>query len=230
MNGAAAAGSAQAAESSSTVEVETTIGRGVGTFTWRESLAIGCRKGVDGMRTNRGAGVVLWCLAGLTGILYYNVPAVTSALEALGAIKLRLSYVFTFLSIGTSGGFLPSVATVARRVWAPPPAAGEGEAAAPPRRGKEFEGEEDEEEEEAAWIVIGYNTLLFAVYGCWIDLFSQGQALVFGDGVDPATIAAKVRAATADEHDRAEQQADRSLTNHPRATHHCASPSHAWPS
>jgi|AntAceMinimDraft_5_1070358.scaffolds.fasta_scaffold169638_2 hypothetical protein len=81
-------------------------------MTLSNSLHKGWRKGVAALRDQFSSGVVLWSLAILTWILYYQVNSFSSALDVAGDFKTKWGFLFSFISVSISGGLVPSVAVL----------------------------------------------------------------------------------------------------------------------
>ena len=120
---------------------------------------------------------MLWSLAIACAVLYYNVRAVGSGLDSVGEVKKKWGYGFAALSLAISGGLVPSVALALLR----------------PRKDETDQQQQQQQEQRPSELfLIASNTVMFSLYGMWIDCFYQLQAMMFGEGTDLRTVVTKV--------------------------------------
>jgi len=130
--------------------------------------------GMASARENIRPAIALWVFASAIVFGFYMVPPVTSALEALGRIKHGWGFLYSALSTGIFGGFLPFL----WRLWI--------------NRSSGRIGSTAVATAPAAWKV-GISLALFWSYkGVEIDAFYRFQALLFGNGANAAAIIPKV--------------------------------------
>ena len=84
------------------------------------ALCIGLKKGLSALRSQLPAGACLWSMAICVWVLYYHVNSVTVTLNNLGELKKEASYLFAFVSVGLSGGLLPSAFMALMRLYKVP--------------------------------------------------------------------------------------------------------------
>jgi hypothetical protein len=95
---------------------------------------------------------------------YYQVPAVASVWEAVGAFKLKWAYAFSLGSTIFAAALLPSLVQLVMGTLPP----------------------------EGRWKRVGLLSLFWGYHGMEIDLFYQVQGWLFGTGNDATTLIKKV--------------------------------------
>ena len=140
------------------------------------ALCIGLKKGLSALRSQLPAGACLWSMAICVWVLYYHVNSVTVTLNNLGELKKEASYLFAFVSVGLSGGLLPSAFMALMRLYKVPL-----DSPTNPRNRPKREV-----------FLIAATSVMFGLYGVWIDFFYRLQGKVFGNGTDIKTVASKV--------------------------------------
>ena len=139
----------------------------------RDSCKIGWQRGLTALRSQFLAGAMLWGLAFTVLILYHFVPRFAKGLNDLGEFKNHWGYYFDLVSVGSSAGVVPSSLMSVRRFC------GFMGPAPPLSLLREF-------------LFIASHSIMFSLYGVWIDILFQLQNYFFGAGEDLNTIAHKV--------------------------------------
>jgi hypothetical protein len=134
-------------------------------------------------------GVLLWSLALGVLISYWESKDFMDLLDRIGDVRSDWGVGFTGLSVGFSGGLLPSLLMYCcqkRSDNSTEPIASSSKATA----AAESPAEKVSKVHPASLIL--YNTLLFAGFGVWIDIFYQLQAVIFGEEADFGTVVVKM--------------------------------------
>lgn len=122
------------------------------------------KAGVDAARQNLWPGLMLSAFAVALLLSYWYVPAVTGALQAVADFKERQGWWFVVVSTATFGGAIPWLVQRVR----------------PSSRGL------------SRWSHLWFLLAFWGIKGLEVDLFYKWQAVWFGDGSDPATLAKKI--------------------------------------
>ena len=136
----------------------------------KDSLRLGWRRGIVALKSQFAAGVFLWFVALTVWVLYFHAPLFSLFLDDLGKTKENWGFKFDMLTVGLSAGILPSSIMSLQRLVTDP-----GET----RLRREL-------------LLITSHTIMFSIYGVWIDLFYSLQTILFGTGADLQTISLKV--------------------------------------
>jgi hypothetical protein len=119
--------------------------------------------GLIGLRSNLVPGLVLQACALLILLGYVLVPSVHMLLDGVGALKSRFGYLYSAPSAAIFGGVIPFLVLLASRQ-------------VPKGRG---------------WADFAFYVGFWAWKGVEVDALYRLQSLLFGDGTDFGTIAAK---------------------------------------
>jgi hypothetical protein len=139
----------------------------------KDSLRLGWQRGFAALQSLFVAGACLWGVAFAVWVLYNNAPPFTKALDALGELKNYWGFYFDMLTVGFMAGMVPSSIMSLRRLC------GTVAPNAPLSLRREL-------------LLVVSHTVMFSLYGIWIDLFYNLQTYLFGAGMDLATVANKV--------------------------------------
>ncbi len=121
------------------------------------------RLGLGGARANLLPALALWTVGVALVLAYTHLPPITSALDQVGHWKLTYAPWFAIFSTALFGSLVP---TFIQRILVPK---------SRPPSGRQV-------------ILL---MLFWAIHGWQIDLLYRGQAVIFGDGTDVATIIKK---------------------------------------
>ena len=127
--------------------------------------------GISAIKANAIPGAVLLTAALVLVLSYYNSANVQSAFDAVAAVKSQYSYAFSAVSTAIAGGSIPAAIVAIKEAFA---------VKAPTPR------------QPSMLVEALFLTAFWAYKGVEVDAFYQLQALMFGDGNDAGTVAAKV--------------------------------------
>ena len=122
------------------------------------------RLGWGGAKSNLLPGSVLWVMGIVLVVLYYRVGAVAEVLDEVGNFKLKYSPWFAMLSTALFGSLIP---WVAQAVF--------------------LKGEDRQ-----AFGKVPFLFLFWCLQGWEVDWLYRIQAMIFGSGIDVATIVQKI--------------------------------------
>ncbi len=113
-------------------------------------------------RKNLGPGIVLWVIATLIALAYYQLPAVTAIFSQIGTFKAHYGLWYACCSTAFFGGFIPFLYFVATRQTGKRP-----------------------------WLELLFYLVFWGIKGIEVDLFYRLQGMIFGNAPQIATIVSK---------------------------------------